>query len=173
MKKDEFADSSYSDSIDSDSDSDSLEKVEKVVTYAMPNYVRYSERYADDKFEYRHVIITSDVLQLCKNLGYPEKFLTEEQLKGMGIQQSRGWIHYAYHNPERNILLFKRPLQAVVPNTITESTIGEPEKPRKSGSSIKKRAEVNNNLDAKTTETTDATAGLTSAIKKLKLSNEE
>ena len=28
----------------------------------------------------------------------------------MGVQQSRGWVHYAIHRPEPHILLFRRPL---------------------------------------------------------------
>jgi cyclin-dependent kinase regulatory subunit CKS1 len=28
----------------------------------------------------------------------------------MGVQQSRGWEHYACHKPEPHILLFRRPL---------------------------------------------------------------
>jgi hypothetical protein len=28
----------------------------------------------------------------------------------LGVQQSRGWEHYAFHRPEPHILLFRRPL---------------------------------------------------------------
>ena len=31
-------------------------------------------------------------------------------LEGLGVQQSRGWVHYAIHRPEPHILLFRRPL---------------------------------------------------------------
>ena len=38
-----------------------------------------------------------------------KRLLTEEEWRAIGVQQSRGWVHYAIHNPEPHILLFKRP----------------------------------------------------------------
>lgn len=38
-----------------------------------------------------------------------KKILDEEEWRSIGVQQSRGWMHYAIHNPEPHILLFKRP----------------------------------------------------------------
>lgn len=29
--------------------------------------------------------------------------------RGLGVQQSRGWVHYAIHRPEPHILLMRRP----------------------------------------------------------------
>jgi cyclin-dependent kinase regulatory subunit CKS1 len=29
---------------------------------------------------------------------------------GIGVQQSRGWVHYEVHRPEPHVLLFRRPL---------------------------------------------------------------
>ncbi|GFH31030.1 cyclin-dependent kinases regulatory subunit, partial [Haematococcus lacustris] len=29
--------------------------------------------------------------------------------RGIGVQQSRGWVHYAVHRPEQHIMLFRRP----------------------------------------------------------------
>lgn len=38
------------------------------------------------------------------------KLLTEAEWRSIGVQQSRGWQHYAIHRPEPHILLFRRPL---------------------------------------------------------------
>lgn len=67
--------------------------------------IEYSEKYADDMHEYRHVILPKEV---AKNL--PPGLLSENQWRSLGVQQSRGWVHYAVHRPEPHILLFRRPL---------------------------------------------------------------
>ncbi len=36
--------------------------------------------------------------------------LSDAEWRGLGVQQSRGWEHYANHRPEPHILLFRRPL---------------------------------------------------------------
>jgi hypothetical protein len=41
------------------------------------------------------------------------RVLTEAEWRGIGVQQSRGWEHYANHRPEPHILLFRRPLGTV------------------------------------------------------------
>lgn len=38
------------------------------------------------------------------------QLLTETEWRNIGVQQSRGWEHYAVHRPEPHILLFRRPL---------------------------------------------------------------
>ena len=38
------------------------------------------------------------------------RLLSESEWRGIGVQQSRGWVHYAIHRPEPHILLFRRPL---------------------------------------------------------------
>ena len=38
------------------------------------------------------------------------RLLSESEWRGVGVQQSRGWVHYACHAPEPHILLFRRPL---------------------------------------------------------------
>ena len=43
--------------------------------------------------------------QLPKN-----RLLNETEWRGIGVQQSRGWVHYAIHKPEPHILLFRRAL---------------------------------------------------------------
>jgi cyclin-dependent kinase regulatory subunit CKS1 len=68
--------------------------------------IEYSEKYADDNNEYRHVILPKE---LAKTL--PKgRILSESEWRRIGVQQSRGWHHYAIHRPEPHILLFRRPL---------------------------------------------------------------
>nr|ADE77376.1 unknown [Picea sitchensis] len=68
--------------------------------------MEYSEKYYDDTYEYRHVELPPDVAQfLPKN-----RLLTENEWRGIGVQQSRGWVHYAIHCSEPHIMLFRRPL---------------------------------------------------------------
>lgn len=68
--------------------------------------IDYSEKYEDEKFEYRHVILPKS---MAKNMP-TDRLLTEEEWRGIGVQQSRGWEHYMWHKPEPHILLFRRPL---------------------------------------------------------------
>ena len=81
----------------------------------MPHYpdeIEYSEKYNDELFEYRHV-------QLPKNIykAMPKgRLLSEQEWRALGVQQSRGWVHYEIHKPEPHILLFRRPL-GTDPNT--------------------------------------------------------
>ncbi len=50
--------------------------------------------------------------EMAKNL--PKgRTMTEMEWRGIGVQQSRGWEHYALHRPEPHILLFRRPLGTV------------------------------------------------------------
>ncbi|RNA36914.1 cyclin-dependent kinases regulatory subunit [Brachionus plicatilis] len=64
----------------------------------------YSDRYSDDDYEYRHVILPSDLAKLIPKA----HLLTETEWRNLGIQQSPGWIHYMHHQPEPHILLFRR-----------------------------------------------------------------
>ena len=43
------------------------------------------------------------------------RLLTETEWRDLGVQQSRGWVHYMLHSPEPHILLFKRPKPAPTP----------------------------------------------------------
>ena len=53
----------------------------------------YSERYVDDQYEYRYVTLPRDMAAELKN----KKILSEDEWRGMGITQSRGWMHYGFH----------------------------------------------------------------------------
>ena len=82
----------------------------------MPHYpeeVEYSEKYCDDVYEYRHVILPKRVLKEMMRLMHPTgqlRLLAESEWRGIGVQQSRGWMHYEVHRPEPHILLFRRPI---------------------------------------------------------------
>jgi len=36
--------------------------------------------------------------------------MSEDEWRGIGVQQSQGWQHYMLHGPEPHILLFRRPI---------------------------------------------------------------
>ncbi|EWM20433.1 cyclin-dependent kinases regulatory subunit [Nannochloropsis gaditana] len=72
----------------------------------MASRIEYSEKYMDDNHEYRHVILPKEIARSLPK----QRLLTESEWRGIGVQQSRGWQHYAIHRPEPHILLFRRPL---------------------------------------------------------------
>ncbi|CAG5122900.1 unnamed protein product [Candidula unifasciata] len=81
--------------------------------------ISYSDKYFDDKYEYRHVILPSKIAkQVPKN-----HLMTETEWRNLGVQQSPGWIHYMVHAPERHVLLFRRPL----PQPANQGDIGQQE----------------------------------------------
>ena len=52
-----------------------------------PDEVEYSEKYYDDEYEYRHVLLTKAIFKkIPKN-----KLLSEKEWRDQGIQQSLGW----------------------------------------------------------------------------------
>ncbi len=59
----------------------------------------------DDFYEYRHVLLPKDIYRKMPR----NRILTEHEWRSMGVQQSRGWVHYELHKPEPHILLFRRP----------------------------------------------------------------
>jgi len=69
--------------------------------------IYYSDKYYDDEFEYRHVILPKELSKMVPK----GKLMTEEECRRIGIQQSDGWVHYMVHGPERHIILFRRPKQ--------------------------------------------------------------
>lgn len=90
----------------------------------MPHYpdeIDYSEKYNDDLYEYRHVLLPKNVFKTIPK----GRLLSESEWRGLGVQQSRGWTHYEIHRPEPHILLFRRPLgtnpeTGLVPNAILQ-----------------------------------------------------
>ncbi|ONL93613.1 cyclin-dependent kinases regulatory subunit 1 isoform X1 [Zea mays] len=84
---------------------DTIRKVDREVLVDMEQ-IQYSEKYYDDTYEYRHVVLPPEVAKLLpRNI-----LLSEKQWRLVGVQQSRGWVHYAIHRPEPHIMLFRRPI---------------------------------------------------------------
>lgn len=86
------------------------ECIEEYVKCSLSNYnssyierIRYSDRYSDDEFEYRHVILPKLLLKLIpKQFFNPDesgtlRLLSEQEWRGIGITQSLGWQHYEVH----------------------------------------------------------------------------
>ena len=71
-----------------------------------PDEIEYSEKYQDDEFEFRHVLLPREIYRRIPR----GRLLFEEEWRSLGVQQSRGWVHYEIHKPESFILLFRRPL---------------------------------------------------------------
>jgi cyclin-dependent kinase regulatory subunit CKS1 len=67
--------------------------------------IDYSDKYSDDKYEYRHVILPS---HLKSKLPHPMRLMTEKEWRGLGVCQSLGWEHYEIYKPELHVLLFRR-----------------------------------------------------------------
>lgn len=87
--------------------------------------IEYSEKYKDDVYEYRHVILPRSI---AKKLPSPMRLMTEDEWREIGVRQSQGWVHYSIHPPEPHILLFRRPLgtpteNLVSPTVTTQSKI--------------------------------------------------
>ncbi|KAM6294263.1 cyclin-dependent kinases regulatory subunit 1 isoform 1-T1 [Aegotheles albertisi] len=93
--------------------------------------IYYSDKYDDEEFEYRHVMLPKDIAKLVPRT----HLLSESEWRNLGVQQSQGWVHYMIHEPgeprrgggggprarsdpgipvcpppEPHILLFRRPL---------------------------------------------------------------
>ncbi|EDQ89861.1 uncharacterized protein MONBRDRAFT_18970 [Monosiga brevicollis MX1] len=70
----------------------------------MADQICYSVKYFDDTHEYRHVILPKSIARHVPD----DRLMTETEWRNLGVQQSRGWIHYMIHRPEPHILLFRR-----------------------------------------------------------------
>ena len=85
--------------------------------------IYYSDKYTDDNFEYRHVMLPKDLAKLVPKT----HLMSEAEWRNLGVQQSLGevadllymtivtlwllgWVHYMLHEPEPHILLFRRSL---------------------------------------------------------------
>ena len=82
-------------------------------TTSMPHYpdeIEYSEKYSDDRYEYRHGVLPTAIAKEMFKTTSTKRLLEEEEWRGLGVTQSSGWVHYEIHPPEPHILLFRRPL---------------------------------------------------------------
>jgi cyclin-dependent kinase regulatory subunit CKS1 len=57
-----------------------------------PDDIEYSEKYEDDSYEYRHVLLPKDIYKRLPK----GKLLTESEWRALGVQQSRGWVKILY-----------------------------------------------------------------------------
>ncbi|KAI9187576.1 Cyclin-dependent kinases regulatory subunit 2 [Blastocladiella emersonii ATCC 22665] len=64
----------------------------------------YSARYSDDVWEYRHVTVPRELVKYIPK----DRLMSEQEWRELGVQQSLGWEHYMIHNPEPQVLLFRR-----------------------------------------------------------------
>uniref|UniRef100_A0A914WZK2 Cyclin-dependent kinases regulatory subunit n=1 Tax=Plectus sambesii TaxID=2011161 RepID=A0A914WZK2_9BILA len=64
----------------------------------------YSDKYTDDKYEFRHVIIPKEFVKHISKT----HLMTETEWRNLGIAQSPGWVHYMIHQPEPHVLMFRR-----------------------------------------------------------------
>lgn len=71
--------------------------------------IEYSDKYEDSSYEYRHVILPKEVAKQLPQ-GKNMRLLSETEWRSLGVQQSRGWVHYEIHRPEPHVLLFRRPV---------------------------------------------------------------
>ncbi|KIK58338.1 hypothetical protein GYMLUDRAFT_246355 [Collybiopsis luxurians FD-317 M1] len=82
--------------------------------------INYSDRYTDDNFEYRHVILPKQLLKYIPENFWDQRtgalrLLSDKEWRSLGIQQSLGWEHYEVHVPEPHVLLFRRAKDYVPP----------------------------------------------------------
>ncbi|KAF8237679.1 CKS-domain-containing protein [Tricholoma matsutake] len=98
--------------------------------------IKYSDRYSDDDYEYRHVILPIQLLEMVPKNFFNDKtgtlrLLAEPEWRGIGIKQSLGWEHYEVHAPEPHVLLFRRPKGFVAPPQHSANTGYNKEGPRR------------------------------------------
>ncbi|KPA85028.1 cyclin-dependent kinase regulatory subunit [Leptomonas pyrrhocoris] len=79
-----------------------------IIIKKLQGKILYSDKYYDDNYEYRHVILPKDLSRLVPT----NRLMSESEWRQLGVQQSQGWVHYMIHKPEPHVLLFKRPRTA-------------------------------------------------------------
>ncbi|KAG9343546.1 hypothetical protein JZ751_013712 [Albula glossodonta] len=62
--------------------------------------IYYSDKYTDEEFEYRHVMLPKQLSKLVPT----SHLMSEEEWRGLGVQQSQGWIHYMIHKPGPGVM---------------------------------------------------------------------
>eukprot|EP00930_Biecheleria_cincta_P006030 TRINITY_DN107008_c0_g1_i1.p1 TRINITY_DN107008_c0_g1~~TRINITY_DN107008_c0_g1_i1.p1 ORF type:complete len:292 (+),score=27.11 TRINITY_DN107008_c0_g1_i1:35-910(+) len=82
----------------------------RIVSPRWPDEIEYTEKYCDDLYEYRHVVLCKPVAKEMFKLTGFKRLLKESEWRRLGVQQGDGWAHYEIHRPEPHILLFRRPL---------------------------------------------------------------
>ncbi|XP_067395225.1 cyclin-dependent kinases regulatory subunit 1 isoform X1 [Emydura macquarii macquarii] len=70
--------------------------------------IYYSDKYDDEEFEYRHVMLPKDIAKLVPKT----HLMSESEWRNLGVQQSQGWVHYMIHEPDYPNVLLPSPLRA-------------------------------------------------------------
>ncbi|KAI8792943.1 cyclin-dependent kinases regulatory subunit [Biomphalaria glabrata] len=73
---------------------------------SLQKQIYYSDKYTDDEYEYRHVLLPKEIAKLVPKT----HLMSETEWRSIGVQQSHGWVHYMRHDPEPHVLLFRRKL---------------------------------------------------------------
>lgn len=102
-------------------------------TDGMSSYWEYSDKYADEEFEYRCVSgeKTSDYRKgrVLRSARRDKQLYTEEEWRKQGIQMSRGWQHYGWF-PKAEIPNFRTDLTLLFRRRLgTDPTTGKVEDP--------------------------------------------
>ncbi|CAJ0959345.1 unnamed protein product [Ranitomeya imitator] len=58
-------------------------------------HIYYSDKYDDDSYEYRHVMLPKDLAKMVPR----SHLMSETEWRNLGVQQSQGWVHYMIHEP--------------------------------------------------------------------------
>lgn len=93
------------------------EPKQESMSKSLADQILYSEKYRDDTYEYRHVILPRALAAKVPT----GQLLTETEWRALGISQSIGWIHYATAPKEPHILLFRRVPQAAAAANVPPS----------------------------------------------------
>lgn len=65
---------------------------------ALAAQIEYSEKYHDAVYEYRHVVLPKELVGLLARDEHKKiRLQSDAEWRGVGIQMSRGWQHYAVH----------------------------------------------------------------------------
>lgn len=72
--------------------------------HKLQHKITYSEKYADDIYEYRHVVLPEALGSLVPL----HRLMAETEWRTLGVCMSTGWEQYLVHRPEPHILLFRR-----------------------------------------------------------------
>lgn len=72
-----------------------------------PREITFTDKIKDKFYEYRSVLLPRHKKEIFVNK-YKCKILSVEEVKELGIMQSKGWEHYLVYKPEPYVILFRR-----------------------------------------------------------------
>jgi cyclin-dependent kinase regulatory subunit CKS1 len=93
--------------------------------------IKYSDKYEDDKFQYRNITLPNEMKKLLSG----NTLLTEKGWRELRILGGPGWEHYYIYKAKPEIILMKRPIhiarQFDKPSTLLQDEIKKCEKENK------------------------------------------